>query len=291
MLSPAIRPFLQAAGGVAALCALDAAVKSLSMTHTVFYAVLGRYVAGSAFALAVWWLQGRPPITREMLPSHLARGLLIVATASMFFYALTVLTMAETITLSFTAPLMIPPLAQLLLGEKMRGPVLIAAALGFCGVLVTVQGAPAFSGSRALALASVLGASLTYALAAIVMRSRAASDGSTLLTLTGAIIPMLVLAPTAIGAPVPSVEAIGWCILAGVFGNLGIQLLARAYAQAEVQALGVIEFTALPWAAMFGWLLFGETVRLQVFLGATIIVAACIWAARAGRTQPAPLAP
>jgi hypothetical protein len=47
------------------------------------------------------------------------------------------------------------------------------------------------------------------------------------------------------------VVGIGLAVLAGLLGNLGIQLLAPAYAEAEAQALGVLEFTALPWAAFF----------------------------------------
>jgi S-adenosylmethionine uptake transporter len=163
----------------------------------VAYAVLGRYVFGSVFALAVWWWQGRPRLTRDMVPAHLTRGILIAVTAFLFFFSLTRLGMAEAITLSFIAPLLIPPLAHLLLGERMRGPVLLATLLGFAGVLITVQGAPSFGGSRGLGVAAVLAAALTYALAAIVMRARAAKDGSTLLTLTSAVIPIVLLSPAA----------------------------------------------------------------------------------------------
>ena len=275
-------PYLQAAGGVAALCVLDAAVKQLTLGHALLLVVFGRYVAGTLFALVVWQWQGRPPYTRAMLVPHFVRGVLIALTASLFFYAIRSLPLAEAITLSFTAPLMIPPLAQLLIGEKMRGPVLGAAALGFVGVLVTVQGAPAFDGERAPALAAILAASLTYALAAIAMRSRA-GDGATRLTLSGSVIPLVLLAPFAIGEAMPAPESWPLFAVAGLFGNLGIQLLARAYAEVEVQVLGVLEFTALFWAALFGWLLFDEAVRSQVWLGAAIIAGACLWAARSGR--------
>ena len=97
-------------------------------------------------------------------------------------------------------------------------------------MLITVQGAPSFGGERGLGVAAVLAAALTYALAAIVMRARAAKDGSTLLTLTSAVIPMVLLSPAAAGAPLPTASALGLAVLAGLLGNLGIQLLARAYA-------------------------------------------------------------
>jgi S-adenosylmethionine uptake transporter len=284
-----LRALIQAAAGIAALCALDATVTALSLSYTVGYAVLGRYVFGSGFALLVWWIQGRPVLTRAMLPAHLLRGVLIAVTAFLFFYSLTQLGMAEAITLSFVSPLLIPPLAHVLLGEKMRWQVVLAALVGFGGVLLTLQGAPSFDGDRGLGLAAVLTAALTYSLAAIVMRARAARDGSTLLTLTGAVIPMVLSIPAGVNAPIPTWGALGLAALAGLLGNVGVQLLSRAYAHAEAQTLGVLEFTALPWAAAFGWLLFDQAVRLEVWLGGAVIFAACLWASRASRTRPSEL--
>ncbi len=291
-------PYLQAAAGVAALCALDAAVKHLSLAYPLLLVVFGRYVAGAAIAALVWWQQGRPRFTSAMWRGHATRGVLIGLTAGLFFFAIHTLPLAEAITLSFTAPLMIPPLAHLFLGERVKGGVVGAALVGFVGVAVTVQGAPAFDGARLPALAAVLAASFTYALSAIAMRARAASDGATRLTLSGTVIPMLLFAPfalmpVALGAQLPGPAAWPWFVAAGAFGNLGIQLLARAYARVEVQVLGILEFTALPWAALFGWLLFGEAVRPQVWLGAAIILGACLWAARTERSGAvsAPVAP
>ena len=93
-------------------------------------------------------------------------------------------------------------------------------------------------------------------------------------------IPLVVLSPAAVGAPLPTLGAVGLAVLAGLLGNVGNQLLARAYAAAEAQALGVLEFTALPWAALFGWVFFGEAVRPQVWAGAAEIFAACLWVGR-----------
>lgn len=269
---------------------MDAVVKYLARDNAVALVVFGRYLTGSIFAVLVWWLQSRPALTRAMILPHLARGALIAVTAFLFYWSLTRLTLAETITLGFTTPLMIPPLAALFLGERMRGGVVASTVPSFAGVLVTVQGAPSFSGDRALALAAVLGASVTYALAAIIMRARAASDGSTIVTMTAAVVPALLLAPVAAAFAPPPLWQLGWFVALGLLGNIGIQLLARAYARAEAQAMGVLEFTALPWAALFGWFVFGEAVRPQVWLGAAIIIAACLWASRSTSIDPGPIA-
>ena len=46
------RPFLVAAAGIAALCALDAAVKELTRSYAVAYAVLGLLVVVIALLIA-----------------------------------------------------------------------------------------------------------------------------------------------------------------------------------------------------------------------------------------------
>ncbi|MFZ4689681.1 MAG: DMT family transporter [Polymorphobacter sp.] len=271
---------LQCAAGIGTLCLMDVVVKHLAATNAVEVITLARYTTGTILALGVWHLQGRPRLTREMWPLHILRGVLIAAMAYSFYWALTKLPLAETITLSFIAPLLVPPLASLTLGERMQPRALAAGGLGFVGVLVTVQGAPDFSGDRLLALGAVLFAAVAYAGSSVVLRARAASDGATIVTLMGALVPMLVLSPVAIGAVMPDLPTLGWFVLLGLIGNIGMQLLSRAYARIEAQVLAVMEFTALPWAALLGWLVFAEPVRLQVWAGAAIILAACIWAGR-----------
>jgi S-adenosylmethionine uptake transporter len=278
--------FAQAAAGIGVLCLMDVVVKYLAHGVAVPVITLARYTTGTILALMVWQWQGRPRLTRKMLPVHIVRGILIGTMALAFYWALTQLPLAETITLSFIAPLLVPPLASLFLGEKMQPRFLAAGALGFAGVVVTAQGAPDFSGDRLLALGAVLYAAVAYAGSSVLLRARAATDGSTIVTLMGALVPMLVLSPAAIGAPLPDLPTLGWFVILGLIGNVGMQFLSRAYARLEAQVLSVMEFTALPWAALFGWFIFGEPVRPQVWIGAGIILAACIWATREPAPQP-----
>ena len=278
---------LQCAAGIGALCLMDAIVKHLAVSTPVTVITLGRYVTGTIFALAVWQWQGRPAITRAMLPIHLVRGVLIASMAFAFYWSLKTLPLAEAITLSFISPLLVPPFASLMLGERMQPRILAAGALGFIGVLVTVQGAPRFDGDRLVALGAVLYAAVAYAGAAVLLRARAASDGATIVTLMGALIPMVILSPIALAAGPLDVPTIGWLAAMGAIGNLGMQLLSRAYARIEAQVLAVMEFTALPFAALFGWVFFAEPVRLQVWAGAAVILAACLWAGRAMAPAPA----
>jgi len=274
---------LHCAAGIGTLCLMDVMVKHLAATVEVPVITLARYTTGTILAAGVWALQGRPRLARAQWPAHLLRGALIAAMAFCFYWSLTRLGLAEAITLSFIAPLLVPPLAALFLKEPMRPRALAAGALGFVGVLVTAQGAPSFDGDRLLALAAVLFAAIAYAASAVLLRARAASDGATLITLMGALVPMLLLSPIALTAATPDLPTLGWFVLMGLVGNIGMQFLTRAYARIEAQILAVMEFTALPWAALFGWVFFSEPVRMQVWAGAAIILAACCWAGQERR--------
>lgn len=282
---PAMRvvsPVAVAFSGIALLCAMDAVVKHLGKSETVAMVTFGRYVTGTAFAYLLYRLAGATRLTWAMLPLHVVRGVVIAVAALAFFWALTVLPLAETLVLSFIAPLLIPPIARLLLGERLRRSSIAAGVVGFAGVLVTIQGAPPSldTPERDLGILSVLCSAVAYALSLVLLRARAGQDGPYVVGLLAAAIPGLVVAPFAIAAaPPPAASSIPWFLLAGLLGTGGIYLLSKAYAQAEAQQLAPLEYTALGWAALFGYIFFDEVPRVEVFLGATIIAGACLFAA------------
>jgi S-adenosylmethionine uptake transporter len=71
---------------------------------------------------------------------------------------------------------------------------------------------------------------------------------------------------------------------AAVLIAISLMLLSWAYARAEAQALVPLEYTGFIWAALFGWLWFGEVVTLATLAGAALIVVGCLIATRA-RTE------
>ena len=62
----------------------------------------------------------------------------------------------------------------------------------------------------------------------------------------------------------------------------GVLLFAFAYARGEASYLSVTEYSAFIWAALLGWLMFGEPCRGLTLAGAVLIVAGCLIAARKG---------
>lgn len=276
--------------GIGALCVLDAFAKYLALRHGAAVATFGRYVSGTLIGLLVWQWQGRPWVGPGGLKPNLVRGTLIAAMALAFFWSISKLPMALVLTLTFIGPLTVPFMAALYLKEPLQPRYIAAGVLGFVGVLVTVGGMPSLSEGDLLAAGAAVFAAFLYGASAVILRSRAAADGATVITLIAAVVPMLWLSPVLFTmTALPPVFDLGLMMAMGLAGNIGVQLMARGYVHLEAQVSAVLEYSALPWAALFGWLLFDEAVAPTTLLGAAIIAGACLWASRGPKvTSPAP---
>ena len=296
MRFPPPSPLTLAAIGIALLCVMDGVVKHLAFAYPIPEVTFGRYVAGLAFTLMLWRVRGAQPFDRAMLRFHLARGLVIALAGLGFFYAVRVLPIAEAITISFVAPLMIPFAARLLLGEALRPISLAAAGVGFAGVIVAEWGQTLDLGSARLGgVLAVLGGAIFYALTLVLLRKRAGSDGPARTGVLGSLMPAIWLAPLAIGAgTVPALADVPAFIVLGLLGTAGMWCMALAYARAQAQQVAPLEFTALFWSALVGFVGFGEHPRPGLFAGAAVIIGAALlagWDERRARQRLAVFTP
>jgi len=275
-------PALVLIAGVFVLSGMDATIKYLSQTNHTLVVTLGRYVVGAAFALVIWLNARRPAITAAMWKAHTVRGFVIAVSAVSFFWSITVMPLAEAVALSFFYPLIVPFVAAVIVGERVRATSLAAAGLGFCGVIIAVQGgpSPAQSPMYYWGVAAVILAATTFAVSIALMRARARTDGAAIVGLLAALIPGLIVAgPAIVLAPPPRLEDWPLFLLMGVLAAGGMYLMARAYSAAEAQQLAPMHYSELLWASLLGYFIFHETPRVQVMIGAVVIIAACLWAA------------
>ena len=82
---------------------------------------------------------------------------------------------------------------------------------------------------------------------------------------------------------VPSLDAVPLIVLAATLAFTSLAALAWAYARAEAQRLIPVEYSAFIWAAIIGWLVFGEPLTIPTLAGALLIIAGCLIAARSKR--------
>ncbi|WP_324828543.1 DMT family transporter [Qipengyuania zhejiangensis] len=284
-----VRPIIATAAGIALLSLMDAFMKSAALELGAYSAALLR--SGIAFAIVFpIWRLGKPRWPqRRVLKLHAIRGVAGAMMALTFFYSLTKLPLAETIAISFIAPLLSLYLAALLLGEVIRPRAIWGAVLGLGGVLVIVGGKfdrGNLTDETALGLAAIIVSALLYAWNLVLQRQQAlvAKPAEVATFYMGiASLTYLVAAPWLF--VMPPIEATRDVAVAAVLSVGGALTMAWAYARAQAQVLVPLEYTGFLWAALFGWLLLGERVTVTTLAGAVLIVAGCWIATTRGRTE------
>ena len=283
------RPILEAVLGIAFLSVMDSVIKGLVAVYPVAEVAFVRYLVGSAVMIcATAWL--RPGWPRaETIRANAVRAVLVVVTAISFFYALGQLPLAETLILSFLSPVFTSLFAALILKERVDLRVVGALAAGFCGVVIIVVGKAGtpdmpkgeWFGGSLLGVAAVLLSSVTYAASNVLLRARAQRDAVLVIVAIQNLAPCLMLAtPALVLGRVPETGDLPALLVLGFLGVSGHLLLARAYARIEAIRLAPLDYTALIWAVLIGYLAFGEVPSLATGLGAALILAAAFLAVR-----------
>jgi S-adenosylmethionine uptake transporter len=283
-------PFVVAAGGIALFSGMDAVMKHLTLAIGAYNAMLWRTLAGAVFGgVAFMGAGGRWP-ARKVMRIHLIRGVLSSAMAILFFWGLARVPLAQGVALAFVAPLIALYLAALILKERIARRAIFASIFGFAGVLVILAAqAEADMGPEALqGSISILLSAGFYAYNIILMRQQAQVAGPLEIAFfQSAIVSACFLVVAPFLAELPPADQLGAVFGAAALAFGSLILLSWAYARAEAQYLAPVEYTAFIWAVLLGALVFAEPVRPLTIVGAAMIVAACLFAAR---RRPAPVA-
>jgi S-adenosylmethionine uptake transporter len=283
-------PFAVAAAGIALFSVMDAVMKHLALAIGAYNAIFWRNLAGAAFGgLAFLGSGGRWP-SRSVMRIHLIRGGISSVMAILFFWGLARVPLAQGVALAFVAPLIALYLAAIILKEQISRRAIFASLFGFAGVLVILAAqAEADLGPEALqGSLAILGSAMFYAYNIILMRQQAqVAKPLEIAFFQSAIVTLCFLLAAPFLAELPPAEQLGAVFGGAVLAFGSLMLLSWAYARAEAQYLAPVEYTAFIWAVLLGFLVFAEPVRPLTILGAAMIVAACLFAAR---KRPAPVA-
>lgn len=274
--------FGRAVLGIALLSAMDALIKAVAARYPTFEITFLRFAFGTLVAGAVLAVRRPGWPTRETVVANSWRALLVVITATSFFYALGRLPLAEAQALAFLAPIFIAFFGVVLLRERVDGRVVAALLAGFAGMAVIVHGSGASGGERSWdGIAAALVAAVTYALSMVMLRARATRDRVETIVFFQNVGPALVLAAPAAAVWVPPHLPDLWLFLAiGCLGTIGHLILATAFARVEAARLAPLEYTALIWAVALGYLFFGEVPSPQTLAGGALIVLGALATAR-----------
>jgi drug/metabolite transporter (DMT)-like permease len=220
---------------------------------------------------------------------HLGRGIISVFGMFLSFASLGRLPLVDATAISFASPLITVALAAIILKERVRIYRWSAVGVGLLGVIVML--APYLDLGRAAAasgpaIGALFALAAAFCNAGTVIQTRRLTDSET----TSAIVFYFSLFCAIAGLATlpfawhpPTGMELAELIAIGVLGGVSHILLTESYRFAPASLLAPFDYTAMVWAFVLGYALFGETPTVLVFLGALIIAAAglfVIWRER-----------
>lgn len=275
---PKERPLLALAvrlGAIAGLATMSALIK-LAADRGVHLAeiMFWRQLATLPILLAWAALMGGVGQLRTRRPGmHFKRAIYGTIGMVLNFGAVILLPLAEATTMNFTAPIWAVILATLLLKERPGIWRWSAVGAGFLGVLLIAQ--PGSGHIPLFGALVALGGAFMIALISIQIADLGRTDKPLVIVFYFALFSVPVT-----GAFMPFVsaahDAATWWLLAGIgiSGVIGQLLLTAALRFGKVSSVIVMDYSALFWATLYGWWLFGMLPPASTWLGAPIIIAA-----------------
>lgn len=273
-MTDTLRAALWMTGSIVFFSAMAVAGREVRVDHDTFELMFYRSLIGLAIVVCVAVATGRTGEFRTgKLGLHAVRNLAHFTGQNLWFYALPLIPLAQAFALEFTGPLWALVFAPLVLKEAITRIRVLAATIGFLGILVLTRPftEPLTMGVLAAALAAVF-----FAFTALFTRRLTRTESlvgvmfwltamQAVFGLVGAGYDGHVALPTAFSAPLLG--------LIGVSGLVAHFCLTAALRLAPATVVMPIDFTRLPLIAVVGWAFYGERLDLFFAVGALLILA------------------
>jgi drug/metabolite transporter (DMT)-like permease len=201
---------------------------------------------------------------------HISRNVVHYLAQYGWFLAITLIPLAQVVSIEFTMPLWTAFLAVLFLGERMTFWKNVAVALGLVGVVIIIRpGGADVNIGQLIALATAVGFGMSVTMVKSLTRTETALS----------IMFWMVVVQSAIGLvpalavwrwPTPHVW--GWVIVIAFCGTFSHYCMARALRYADATVVVPMDFLRVPLSALVGWLVYAERIDYLTAVGAMLIL-------------------
>ncbi len=267
--------------------AQDGISRHLAGEYNVQMVVMIRYWFFAAFVMTVAARKagglGRAAATKQPLV-QIGRGLLLAIEINVMVLGFVYLGLVESHAVFTCYPLLIAALSGPILGENVGWRRWAAIGVGFVGVLIILQpGMGVFSPYAVIPLI----AALLFALYGLLTRYAARQDSAATSFFWTGTVGAAATTLTGIWAWEPMTGPDwAWMITLCITGAAGHWTLIKAYDLAEASAVQPFAYFQLVFASALGIVVFAETIRPAVAIGAALIVGAglfTLWRERQAR--------
>ena len=238
------------------------------------------FQTGGAVICLLPWLAATGPggLRTANLAMHLVRGLAAFAGMSALFYAARFTPAADITALLFLAVLFTVLLAALFLKERVGLGRWVAIAVGFAGALIVIR--PGFEAASWPALVMLFVALAFGAVNAATRFLAGTEDPNAIVFYMYGLMCLVALVPTALLWRTPFWADVPWLAATGVFSAIAQQGITRSLSMAPTAIAMPAYYLQLPFAAIAGYVLFGEAPDAWIWLGAAVICGATYYVIR-----------
>ncbi len=259
------------AGWLAAMLVMAIAGRETTRELDVFQIMEMRSVIGLVMLYPLIHLAGGFGKLKTARPwQQVGRNIAHYGAQFAWFKALTLIPLAQVISIEFTMPIWTAILAVAFLGERMGLWKNLAVALGVIGVVIIVRpGTNEIVPGQIIALAAAVG----FAVSVTMVKSLTRADSVVTILFWMLLIQSIIgLVPALDVWRWPSAYAWAWIIVIAFCGTFSHYCLTRAMLHADATVVVPMDFLRVPLAALAGWLLYGERLDTLTILGAALIL-------------------
>ncbi len=255
---------------------MDGFAKYLSFTIPVLQITWSRYFFTVIIALPIMLIFFKKNFKWTDQPKlQLIRGLLLFCANILFFYSISIISLAKALTLAFIAPLIVTVLSPIFLGEKVGFRRWAAVIVGFIGSLIVLR--PGFVEIN-LASIAALGTGVLYGFYLIVTKKLYKSDHPLLTLLltgvVGAIIGSLIMPYVWVQ---PNVTEWFMMFAIGFFASIGHLFLILSLKYADASKLAPFGYFEIITNILIGYYFFDHFPDNWTFLGLFVIISSGVY--------------
>ena len=272
-------------GWLTAMLVMAVAGREATRTLHVFQIMEMRSVLG--FVL-LWPLLhasgGLAAIRTARLGRHVARNTVHYAAQFGWFFALTMIPIAQVVAIEFTMPIWTALLAVAFLGERLGAARIVAVALGLVGVAVIVRpGLEHVDPGQLIALAAAVG----FAISIILVKSLTATESAISIIFWMLVVQSVIgVVPAAWVWRTPTVQVWPWIGVIALCGTYSHYCMTQALRHADAMMIVPMDFLRVPLTAVAGWLVYNERIDAFTVVGAGLILVANLLNLRRPTTAP-----
>ncbi len=275
-------------GWLSAMVVMAVAGREATRTLHVFQIMEMRSVLGFVLLWPLLHASGGLAAMRTArLGRHVARNAVHYGAQFGWFFALTLIPIAQVVAIEFTMPIWTALLAVAFLGERLGAARIVAIVLGLVGVAVIVRpGIEHVDPGQVIALAAAVG----FAISIILVKSLTATESVVAIIFWMLVVQSAIgIVPAVLVWRTPTAAVWPWIGVIALCGTYSHYCMTQALRHADATMIVPMDFLRVPLTAVAGWLVFGERIDLFTVVGAGLILVANLLNLR--RSTPAPKDP